>query len=253
MRAVLLAGGYATRLYPLTKDRPKALLPVGGKSILDHNIDALESNACIEAFDLVTNERFVAAFRRWAAARPPGAKPVGIFSDGTDSNENRLGAVGDLKFVIDAAGIDRSEHLYVAGTDNMADFDIARIIDLAEDRSACAVFAYRPAGREQLKRKGVVVLDDEGRVLRFVEKSDNPPGDLVVPPYYVFSPQALSALDVYLREGNNPDAPGHFMAWLVQRVPVYAIVTERRVLDIGTLDAYQSVLEQLEEEGDERG
>ncbi len=244
MDVILLAGGYATRLYPLTKDRPKALLPVAGKTILDHNIEALQTHGDIKNFYLVTNERFAGQFRRWAGSRPPGSRPVEILSDGTDSNENRLGAVGDIKFALDAAGIDGSGFLYVAGTDNIADFDITAAIDLARERRASAVFAYRLKDRAELRRKGVVTVDGEGRVLRFVEKSARPPSDLVVPPYYVFAPGAIDAVHTYLEEGNDPDAPGHFMAWLAPRSRIFAIITDERVRDIGTLAAYRAVAEE---------
>ncbi len=246
MDAILLAGGYATRLYPLTKDRPKALLPVAGKTILDYNVEALQAHADIKKFYLVTNERFVGQFRRWAGSRPPGSQPIEILSDGTDSNENRLGAVGDIKFALDSADIDGSGFLYVAGTDNIADFDITAAIDLAKERRANAVFAYRLNDRAELRRKGVVTVNGEGRVLRFVEKSDSPPRDLVVPPYYVYAPGAIEAVHTYLHDGNDPDAPGHFMAWLVPRSRVYAIITDKRVRDIGTLGAYRAVAEECD-------
>ncbi len=242
MDAILLAGGYATRLYPLTKNRPKALLTLGGRSILDRNMEALDASSEFDRFFLVTNERFVDMFRQWAEERPLRSSPVYVLSDGTDSNENRLGAIGDIKYVLDTTDIDRSDFLYVAGTDNVADFDITGIVSLARKRSATALFAYRYPDTEKLSSKGVVSVDTDGKVKQFAEKSDNPPGNLVVPPYYVYSPEAVCGLEEFLGGGNNPDAPGYFISWLVERHPVYAIVSNGKVLDIGTPEAYHAAL-----------
>ncbi len=241
MDAVLLAGGYATRLYPLTKDRPKALLPIGDKTILDYNLDVLAAYSGIERFFLVTNSRFYTIFQNWAAQRPASAKTVEILDDGTDSNENRLGAIGDIKFALDNAPIDRSDFLYVAGTDNIADFDITQIAAFAKKRDSTAVFAYEFPCPDQLSTKGVAVVGEEGKITRFVEKSNNPPSHLVVPPYYVYHPDAVDAIEQYLQEGNNHDAPGHFLSWLVEHYKVYAVVTDQVVRDIGNLESYQKV------------
>jgi glucose-1-phosphate thymidylyltransferase len=240
MDAILLAGGYATRLYPLTKDRPKALLPVAGKPILDHVLEDLEASEHIDRMYLVSNEKFAGDFAKWERQRE-GGKPLTVLNDGTTSNEDRLGAIGDIQFVIENSDVPIEEGVYALGTDNLADFDITEIVDLALEREASAVFASRIEDRQRLCRMGVATVDDEGRLVDFVEKPDEPPSDLAVPPFYVYSPEAARLLPTYLEEGNDPDAPGHFIAWLCQRCPVYAFVTDQKVRDIGTTRAYEAV------------
>jgi len=245
MDAILLAGGYATRLYPLTLDRPKALLPVGGRAIVDHIMARLEACDELERLFLVTNEKFVGDFTRWAEQRPAG-KALRILSDGTDSNETRLGAIGDVKFVLDHADVRAEEGAYVLGTDNLAEFDITAIIPLAKSRGGSAIFAARIRDPKRLRRMGVVVLDEGERVVDFEEKPEHPKTNLAVPPFYAYSPDALRLLPRYLEEGNNPDAPGHYIAWLIHRSPVYACLTDRSVRDIGTPESYRAVCREFE-------
>lgn len=240
MDSILLAGGYATRLYPLTKDRPKALLPVAGKTILDHVVEELEGSRHIDRMYLVTNEKFADDFRDWAGQRT-GDKPLSVLNDGTTSNEDRLGAIGDIQFVIDHSDVRTEQGLYALGTDNLADFDIMAIVDLALERGGSAVFGSRIQDRQRLCRMGVARVADDGRVVSFVEKPQEPPSDLAVPPFYVYSAEAVKLLPRYLEEGNDPDAPGHFIEWLVDRSPVYACVTDKKVRDIGTTRAYEAV------------
>jgi glucose-1-phosphate thymidylyltransferase len=240
MDAILLAGGYGTRLYPLTKDRPKALLPVAGKPILNYVVEELEGSEHIERMYLVTNEKFADDFARWEEDRE-GGKPLTVLNDGTTSNEDRLGAIGDIKFVLDNSDVRTEEGVYALGTDNLANFNITAIVDLALERGASAVFASRIEDRQRLCRMGVAQLDEDGRLVDFVEKPDEPPSNLAVPPFYVYSPEAVQLLPRYLEEGNDPDAPGHFIEWLIDRSPVYACVTEKKVCDIGTPRAYEEV------------
>jgi len=248
MDAILLAGGYATRLYPLTKDRPKALLPVAGRAILDHVADRLDAADEIARMFLVTNAKFAGHFDQWAARRKLNT-PLQVLNDGTSSNETRLGAIGDIRFVLDNAEVDTSEGLFVLGTDNLAEFDILQVVRFARERGTSAVFAVREHDSERLLRMGVVLLDGNDRVVDFEEKPAEPKSDLVVPPFYVYSPEAVALLSRYLAEGQNPDAPGHFIEWLVHQCPVHACVTEGIVRDIGTPQSYEAVRRVYEGKG----
>jgi glucose-1-phosphate thymidylyltransferase len=239
MIAVLLAAGYGTRLYPLTRNRAKPLLEVGGRPILDHIVDRLDNAPEIERMVLVSNGRFAGDFARWQASRPAGAKRIDILNDGTTSNENRLGAVADIHLAVHRQALS-GESVYVLATDNLPKFDLCDIISLSRRKSASAVFAVRE-DRERLKRSGVAELDEEGRIVGFEEKPEAPRGEYRVPPFYCYTPQAVALLDVFLDEGHNPDAPGHFLAWLVNREPVYARRTEVGTWDIGTLESYKAV------------
>ena len=240
MDAILLAGGYATRLYPLTLNRPKALLPVGGRPILDHLVDVLDACGEIARMFLVTNSKFAVHFSHWAAARGPG-KPFSIVDDGTASNETRLGAIGDIQFVLDRAEVDTKDGLYVLGTDNLARFDITEIIRLSRSRKADAIFACHTKDLGRLRRMGVAVVDETGRVTDFEEKPQNPKSDLCVPPFYAYTAPSVGLIWRYLKEGNNPDAPGHLVAWMIRQRPVYACVAPEPTYDIGTVESYEEV------------
>jgi glucose-1-phosphate thymidylyltransferase len=239
--AVLLAAGYATRLYPLTKDRPKPLLPVGGRPIIDYLVDELEAAPEVQLMVLVTNARFQGAFEGWAAARTFRV-PLEIISDGSTSNETRLGAIADLHLAIRRAGTGGAA-VYVLATDNLPRLELNGIIRLWQERGASAAFAFPCADPARLARAGVAVLDNDGRIIEFEEKSQRPRTNLLVPPFYVYTTEAIAMLPAYLEEGNSPDAPGHFLSWLVRRQPVYALVTAEGTYDIGTIESYRAVCE----------
>ena len=245
MDAIFLAGGYATRMYPLTLDRPKALLPVGGRPILDYLVDVLEAEKQIRRIFLVSNAKFAGQFCDWAATRALKT-PLTVLNDGTTSNEDRLGAIGDLQFVLDHADVEAADGVYVMGTDNLPRFDMTQIIHLSRARGASAIFTYHEDDHERLHRIGVVVLDDTGRVIDFEEKPREPKSNLGVPPFYVYAPRAVGLIGRYLEEGNNPDAPGHLAAWMIHRCPVYACLVEQGVYDIGTRESYEAVRREFE-------
>jgi len=239
LNAVLLAAGYGTRLYPLTKDRPKPLLPVGGRPILDHLVDRLEGAAEITRMVLVSNARFLPAFERWAQQRVL-RKPLSLVSDGSTDNDNRLGAVRDMQLALDAADM-ADEPAYVLATDNLPRFDMLEIVALAHEKGGSAVFAVPVRDPESLRRMGVAELGQDGRVVGFQEKPAEPRGRHRVPPFYAYTPEAVASVRRFLDEGNDPDAPGHFLAWLVGREPVYAQPAEAGTYDIGTLESYRRV------------
>jgi len=233
LNAILLAAGYGTRLYPLTKDTPKPLLPVGGRPIVERLVDQLDQVAEITRMVLVSNERFAGRFRDWAAGLAP-ATPLEVISDGSTSNEGRLGAVGDVQFDVMA-------------TDNLPRFDLRDLFDPWRRLGVSAVFACRVADRQQLTRIGVAELDAEGRIVRFEEKPSQPRGDFRVPPFYLYTADAVAGVAAFLAEGGNPDAPGHYLAWWVRRGPVHAVRRDEGTYDIGTLESYRAVCAEFEE------
>ncbi|MHC4592953.1 MAG: sugar phosphate nucleotidyltransferase [Planctomycetota bacterium] len=246
MNAILLAAGYATRLYPLTENRAKPLLPVGGRPIIDYLVDRLDAAPEIERMFLVTNAKFAADFQEWASGRSMQT-PLCVLNDGSTCNDDRLGAVADVQFVLQEAGIG-TEEAYVLGTDNLPRFDLCDLISHARAKAASAVFACRARTPEEFERKGVAELADDGRILRFEEKPVSPKGESRVPPLYVYSGDAVGLIETYLAEDNNPDAPGHFLAWLVERRDVYALRRDEGTHDIGTLDSYRAVCAEFERE-----
>lgn len=236
MKCVLLAAGYATRLYPLTRDLPKSLLPVGGRTILDRILDKVEPVQDIDEVVIVTNSRFFELFRDYASAYR-GAKRLTVLDDGTTDNENRLGAIADLKLAVDRAGID--EDLMVLAGDNLFDFDLAEFTRYFRAAGADCITCHQLPSLADLRRTGVVELSAEGRVLSFEEKPAEPKSTWAVPPFYLYRRDALPLIGEYLAEGGNPDAPGNLIPWLAARRPVFAFAFEGRRYDIGTMASYE--------------
>ena len=227
MKAVILAAGYATRLRPLTDDVPKPLLPVGGRPILDWILANIRQVDEVDAIHVVTNSRFAGQFEEWGAAHG-----VVVHDDGTRTNEDRLGAIGDLKFVLDRAGID-DDVLVVAG-DNLFEFrlaDYVRFWRAHPDTSAVAV--YDCGDLELAAGYGIVELDADDRITFFVEKPAEPQSTLAAIATYLYSRRQLPLIAEYLAEGNAPDQAGSLVAWLYARQPVYGYRFEGEWFDIG--------------------
>ena len=232
MQAILLAAGYATRLYPLTEDMPKPLLPIAGRPILDWIADKVDEVAEVEALHVVTNARFADALGRWAAGRNGRLVPT-VHDDGTTSNENRLGAIGDVAFVLECAGIGDDDVLVVAG-DNLFDGSLAEYVAWWRGKPDGSAIAVRDCGDLELARQYAIVgVDANDRIVSFVEKPPDPPGTLASTATYVYRREHLPLVVRYLAEGNSPDAPGNFIAWLYRREPVYAFPLEGIWFDIG--------------------
>jgi glucose-1-phosphate thymidylyltransferase len=231
MKSIILAAGYATRLRPLTEHTAKPLLPIAGRPMIDHICDKIAELNEVDHVHVVTNRRFASAFGAWAARRT--GLPVTVHDDGTTSNEDRLGAIGDIRFTIERAGLAGEDLLIIAG-DNLFDFSL---VDYAAfwrgkgDGSAIAL--YRCPDRELVKQYSIVELDDEERVRSFTEKPANPTTDLVAIATYLYRGEHAALIDRYLAEGNSADQPGNLVAWLVSRVPVYGFRFSGAWLDIG--------------------
>jgi glucose-1-phosphate thymidylyltransferase len=237
MKALIIAAGYATRLRPLTDDRAKSLLPVGGRPMIDWIIDKVAEVDEVDEVHLVTNARFAEDFSRWAPTRG-----VVVHDDGTTSNEDRLGAIGDIAFVVDRQGWERDDLLVIAG-DNLFDFSLADYVAFwraRDEDAASAIALYEHPQRDLLSHYGIVEVDPDGRVKNFVEKPDNPPSNLVATATYIYDRAHVALLHAYLAEGSSPDAPGNFIAWLHKRAPVYGYRFEGEWLDIGD---YSQLLE----------
>jgi glucose-1-phosphate thymidylyltransferase len=226
LRALILAAGYATRLYPLTRERPKPLLEVGGRPLVDWILDRIGEVSEIEEVHLVTNAKFAPAFRAWA---PP---QVVVHDDGTQDEEDRLGAIGDLAFV----GLGGDDLLVVAG-DNLFDFSLRAFVAFWRGKGRASAVALYDVGKVELARKyGIVELDADDRVIGFLEKPADPPSTLAATATYLFHREHLALVPRYLEEGNSPDQPGGFVAWLQAREPVYGYRFEGEWLDIGDHD-----------------
>jgi len=232
MKSIILAAGYATRLAPLTDRRPKPLLPIVGRPMIDYVCDKIDEVDEVDAIHVVTNRRFAGAFGAWAGGRA-GRHPVMVHDDGTSSNEDRLGAIGDIQFTIDRAGLAGEDLLVVAG-DNLFDFSL---IDYAafwrQKHDGSAIALYRCPDRELVKQYSIVGLDENERVTSFIEKPAEPTTDLVAIATYLYRREHVALIGRYLAEGNSKDQPGNLVAWLHRRAPVYGYRFAGDWFDIG--------------------
>jgi len=225
LKAVVLAAGYATRLRPLTDAVPKQLLPVGGRPMLDWILDKVRELEPDE-IHLVTNARFTRDFERWAEGTN-----VRVHDDGTTSNDDRLGAVGDLRFLQERADLD-TDVLVIAG-DNLFDFSLCDYSDWWRAKNGSAVAVYDVGDAALATQYGIVTVDELERIVEFVEKPADPPSTLAATAAYLFRREHAQLVAPYLDEGNPPDQPGNFVAWLCAREPVYAYRIAGGWWDIG--------------------
>ena len=226
MKALILAAVYATRLGPLTDSIPKMLLPLAERPMLDYLLDRIREVEEIDEIHLVTNSRFAALFRDWA---PPD---VTVHDYGTASNEDRLGAIGDLAFTIERAGLAAEDLLVVAG-DNLVGYSLSEYVGFWREKGGSAIAVYEVADHELLKSYGVVELANDDRVVGFEEKPARPRSNLAATAAYLYRTQDLELLARYLEEGNPSDAPGNFVGWLYRRTAVHGYRFAGEWHDIG--------------------
>ena len=236
MKCLFLAAGYATRLYPLTENFPKPLLDAAGRSILDRLIDDLDATGLIDGYAVVTNHKFAGHFRDWAAAY---RGRVQVVDDGTSTNETRLGAVRDIKFAVDALGLD--DDLLVLAGDNLLSFSLSSFLDYAAAKGTSCIMRYHEPSVRRLRKSGVVKIARDGRVLSMEEKPLAPQSHWCCPPFYFYKKADLARLDEALAVGCGVDAPGSLAAWIASVSPVYAMKMPGPRYDIGTLDSYHAV------------
>lgn len=261
MKTLVLAAGYATRLYPLTEHFPKSLLPIRGKTILDSLLEDSDTLPEIDGHIVVSNHRFVRQFEAWQAGEVlavPGVpgivepttvsvgrlkltKPVTILDDGSVSNDTRLGAVKDILFAVKTLGLD--DDLLVLAGDNVVDFSFGHFVRFAREKDASAIMCYEEPNRDMLRKGGVVMVGDDGRVVGMVEKPAEPTSSFAVPPFYVYRKEELAMLEAAIADGCGTDAPGSLVAWMCRQRPMYA--WEMKVggvpvhrFDVGDLEAY---------------
>ena len=232
MEAIILAAGYATRLYPLTENTPKPLLEVAGKVMIEHIIDKLEEIKDISKINIITNNKFTKNFINWEK-KYSSRFQISIINDGTNNNEDRLGAIGDIQFTIKNKKIN-DDALVVAG-DNLFDFSLGEIIEIFKNTNSNVIALYDVHDKELAKNYGVVSVKN-GIISKFAEKPQSPESTLISTGIYIFPKKTLQLIQKYLDEGNNPDKSGSFIEWLHKKEKVYAYTTGREWYDIGTLE-----------------
>ncbi|MBQ8302244.1 MAG: nucleotidyltransferase family protein [Clostridia bacterium] len=236
MKCIILAAGYATRLYPLTENFQKPLLEVAGKTILDWLIDDIDTLDAVDEYIVISNHKFYNHFTEWAEN---SKKNITVIDDGTSTNETRLGAVRDIQFAIDSLGI-TDDALIIAG-DNLLDFSLTKFINYAIERRASCVLRYCESRTEKLSKSGVLSITDDDLVLEMQEKPGEPKSNWCCPPFYYYTRDDLAKIEQGIADGCGVDAPGSFVAWLCSRSRVYAMEMPGKRYDIGNLESYNEV------------
>jgi glucose-1-phosphate thymidylyltransferase len=246
MKAVLLCAGFATRLYPLTRDKAKPLLDVAGKPIVEHLVDQLRRTSKIGEIIIVSNARFFSEFDVWTTGASKNYPEIvfELLNDEAVDNDHRLGTVRDLAFAVEQANL--REAVLVAAADNLYDTSFAAFFEDYGANPRDLVLTYREEDPEKLRRTGVAETDQDGRLLRFWEKPEKPPTDLACPAFYILEAASLALLENYLTEAPDADAIGRFIAWLSERRPVFVHRMKGRRLDIGNIDNYRAAESWLE-------
>ncbi len=239
MKCLILAAGYATRLYPLTENFPKPLLKVQDKTILDWLVDDIDTLGEVDEYVVISNHRFAHYFEEWAATKN---MKITVVDDGTSTNETRLGAVKDIQFAIEQLKLD-DDMLVIAG-DNVLDFSLTRFISYAREKNSSCIMRYYEPTMEKLVKCGVVTIDEDDLVLNMTEKSPTPATHWCCPPFYFYSREDARLVKVGIEAGCGVDAPGSFIAWLCQQNQVYAMEMPGKRYDIGNLASYEKVQEE---------
>ena len=243
MIALILAAGYATRLYPLTINMPKALLPINNKPIIDYIIEQIETIDAVNEIIVISNHKFAENFYNWAE-KLDCSKKLTVIDDNTTTEETRRGAIGDILYAIEEKNID-DEILVIAG-DNFFTYSLKDYYDYYRKIDRDCVCVKKFDNRELLKQFGVALLDDKGMVIDIEEKPQNPKTDTAVYATYMYKRDTVPMFRQYIKEGNKPDAPGYFLEWLYKRKEVYAYTFNGECYDIGTPESYRSVCEEFE-------
>ncbi len=234
MNALILAAGYATRLYPLTLNKAKPLLEVGGKPIIEWLLDNLMDVPDLGTVYIVTNAKFASDFQKWANAYQ-GQHPemtIKIINDGSKSDDDKLGAIGDINLVLMRENLTNEDLLVIAG-DNLFQQPLRDFVNAAK-HSAATVAVHNVGNLEAMKKYGAVTVDKNGVITNFEEKPEKPKSTLAAVALYYYSREVLPLFTTYLAAGNNPDQPGLFLQWLYTRKPVNTFEIKGRWLDIGS-------------------
>ncbi len=236
MKCLILAAGYATRLYPLTENFPKPLLEVQGKTILDWLIEDINACGLVDEYIVISNHKFAHHFDKWAKEK---SQKITVVDDGTTSNETRLGAVCDIQYAIEKLNLD--DNMLVIAGDNLLDFSLTDFIAYAQKKQTSCIMRYYEGATEKLKKCGVVTIDENDKILNMEEKPSEPKSNWCCPPFYYYTNSDAKLVKEGISSGCGIDAPGSYIAWLSAKVPVYAMEMPGKRYDIGNLESYEKV------------
>ena len=234
MTCIILAAGYATRMYPLTLNYPKPLLEVGGKKIIDWLIEDLEK-AGVERTVVVSNHKFISQFQAWAEGR----ENITVLDDGSEDNDHRLGAVKDIEFAIEKANID--DDIVVLAGDNVLNFSLSSFIEYGRKRKTSCIMRHEEKDENKLRKTGVIEIDEDELVLNMEEKPKEPKSNWAVPPFYYYTKEDKDLIKEGIASGCGTDAPGSFVSWLVKTRPVHAYRMIGERFDVGSIEGYEKI------------
>ncbi len=244
MKVIIPAAGYATRLYPLTEDRPKALLDVKGKPILEHIVARIEELPSVEEVFIVSNEKYCKNFVDWLSGFEGKTKlKIKVLNDGTTSNDDRLGQVGDIQFVIEKENID--DDLLVVAGDNLYNFSLTPVFNFFREKQTIVEALWDSKSEEVARQQGIGVLDETGKMVEYQEKPEHPKSTLTGLGIYFFPREQVKLLKRFIEEGNDADKMGYFMIWLTENSTVYGYTYHKKWFDIGWPSALETAREEF--------
>jgi glucose-1-phosphate thymidylyltransferase len=237
MKVLILAAGYGTRLYAITKDKPKALLDINGRPLIEYVLDKIKGLNGLNEVILVTNEKFYTIFQDWAKSLKDFPYPIKIINDGTKSPEDRLGSIGDIDFVLKKYPI--KDDVFVLGSDNLFDYSLADYVRFAQNQpEAVSIGLYDIHNKEEAKKFGVVAVDQNRKVTSFEEKPSEPKSTLVSMCSYYLPVKTLGLIRQYLDESKKSDTSGDYVRWLYQKNNVFGFKFDGKWYDIGSVESY---------------
>ena len=239
MKCLILAAGYATRLYPLTENFPKPLLKVGEKTILDWLIDDIDGAGLVDEYIVISNHKFAGHFESWAAEH---SLPITVVDDGTSTNETRLGAVCDMQFAIEKLGLD--DDLLVIAGDNVLDFSLTAFIRYAKDKGTSCTMRYFETNEKRLKKSGISEIGEDDILLSLEEKPEHPKSNWCTPPFYFYKKEDARRIGEAIADGCGTDAPGSLVAWMCRHAVMHSMEMPGSRYDIGNLESYEAVKKQ---------
>ena len=243
MKCVVLAAGYATRLYPITENFPKPLLEVKGKTILDWLLDDIDKIEEINEYVIISNHRYIEHFNNWAENKKLSS-PIKVLDDGSVDNDHRLGAVMDIDFAISSLNLD--DDLLVIAGDNVLDFSFKSFAEYFKEKDSTCIMRYFEENKEKIKKSACAVIDEKGKVVEMTEKPENPQSNWCVPPFYIYKKSDIPFVRKAIDSGCKTDAPGSFVAWLSSQTTVHAMEMPGKRFDVGNLESYNFVKETYE-------
>ena len=240
MKCLILAAGYATRLYPLTENFPKPLLKVGEKSILDWLVDDLVETTDIDELVVISNHKFATHFEEWKNSKEKTRfYEITVIDDGTSTNESRLGAVKDIQLAVEKLKL--TDDLLVMAGDNVLDFSLSKFVEFAKKKGTSCVMCHEENELKKQQKTAIITVNKNDLITFYEEKPKEPKGNLAVPPFYCYRSVDVKRIQEALDSGCGYDAPGSFAAWLSKQTPMHAYKMPGKRYDIGDINSYEYV------------